>query len=132
MKCFEILLKHFMCTVYQAFHGEYMKNISSRSYFYECLKNISSQSYRLINVFIKNVCLEYVYKTVFKHYRVKMFNWKRLENHKRGFKYFLKTICKRLNHFKTFLMFTGLELGGTSLLWKININKFRFCNPISM
>ena len=36
-----------------------------------------------------------------------MFTWKRLENHKTGFKLVVKTFCKHLNHLKTFLMFTG-------------------------
>ena len=48
--------------------------------FNKCFKNISSQtklpelfSKRLINVFSKNVCIENVYKTFFKHYSINVY-----------------------------------------------------------
>ena len=73
-----MLFKHFMCTVYQTFYDECLKNVSSKTLISSailCFKNISSQTkllelfYKhLINVFSKNVCIENVYKTFFKHY----------------------------------------------------------------
>ena len=71
-----------MCTLYETFYNEVLKNISSITsiyceLFYKCLKNVFSQTLflelflkSLINVFRKNILIENVYKTLLKHYRV--------------------------------------------------------------
>ena len=60
-----MLFKHFLCTVYQTFHDECLKSISSKTFISPTILEMF-----LKRVKSKNVCIENVYKTFFKRHSV--------------------------------------------------------------
>ena len=96
-----------MYTVYQTFHNECLKIIIRTTFISSAILYMFKTSFqlfykRLINVFGKNVSIENIYKTGFKHYSLdvclEMFTNPKI------------IFCRRLDQFKTFLIFTGFVL----------------------